>query len=90
METSSRDHDEPGRLNSESRPAAATESHATTDTEQDEYGAPQTVWRRLKGFYERNFGLFLVFLAEVFASLVCVYLPVVEDSSSSFPHALGL
>lgn len=30
----------------------------------------QTVWKKLKGFYERNIGLFFVFLAQVFASLV--------------------
>jgi len=29
-----------------------------------------TVWQKLKAFHERNFGLFLVFLAEIFASLV--------------------
>ncbi|KAK7962546.1 uncharacterized protein PG986_003371 [Apiospora aurea] len=28
-----------------------------------------TVWQKLRAFHERNFGLFLVFLAEIFASL---------------------
>lgn len=31
----------------------------------------RTIWQGIKIFYERNLGLFFVFLAQVFASLVC-------------------
>lgn len=34
-------------------------------------GERQSVWQSFKGFYERNIGLFFVFMAQVFASLVC-------------------
>lgn len=55
------------------RAPAATATDAAADhetTQREERGKQQTAWQRLQGFYERNFGLFLVFLAEIFASLV--------------------
>ena len=61
-------------------PTAATgfSSHGDTDAAHVPAGAegPEptpgttTVWQKLRAFHERNFGLFLVFLAEIFASLV--------------------
>lgn len=33
-------------------------------------GERQSAWEKFRGFYERNIGLFFVFLAQVFASLV--------------------
>ncbi|KAK6949855.1 hypothetical protein Daesc_008178 [Daldinia eschscholtzii] len=35
----------------------------------DEQHQTTTIWQKFKGFYERNIGLFFVFLAQVFASL---------------------
>lgn len=36
----------------------------------DDHPAHYTPWQSVKSFYDRNFGLFLVFLAQVFGSLV--------------------
>ncbi|OTA95653.1 hypothetical protein M434DRAFT_378516 [Hypoxylon sp. CO27-5] len=49
---------------------------------------PQTVWQRLRGFYERNIGLFFVFLAQVFASLMTTATRLLETGFEKKFHAL--
>lgn len=66
-------HNGPGGSTPEVDQAAVTGSTSAPENataEQDELSEPQTAWQSIRSFYERNFGLFLVFLAEIFASLV--------------------
>lgn len=50
----------------------------------------QTVWKKLKGFYERNIGLFFVFLAQVFASLMTMTTRLLETGFETKFHALQI
>ncbi|KAI1653226.1 hypothetical protein F4813DRAFT_393910 [Daldinia decipiens] len=54
----------------------------------DEQG--QNVWQKLKGFYERNIGLFFVFLAQVFASLMTMTTRLLETGFETKFHALQI
>ncbi|KAI0844827.1 hypothetical protein F5Y00DRAFT_247775 [Daldinia vernicosa] len=54
----------------------------------DEQG--QTVGQKLKGFYERNIGLFFVFLAQVFASLMTMTTRLLETGFETKFHALQI
>ncbi|KAK7914446.1 hypothetical protein PG985_012149 [Apiospora marii] len=49
-----------------------------------------TVWQKLRAFHERNFGLFLVFLAEVFASLMTMTTRLLETGFETKFHALQI
>ncbi|KAK7985228.1 hypothetical protein PG996_005531 [Apiospora saccharicola] len=49
-----------------------------------------TVWQKLRGFHERNFGLFLVFLAEIFASLMTMTTRLLETGFTTKFHALQI
>ncbi|KAK7984075.1 hypothetical protein PG990_012791 [Apiospora arundinis] len=49
-----------------------------------------TVWQKLKAFHERNFGLFLVFLAEIFASLMTMTTRLLETGFETKFHALQI
>ncbi|KAI0138736.1 hypothetical protein F4776DRAFT_663104 [Hypoxylon sp. NC0597] len=51
---------------------------------------PRTVWQRLRGFYERNIGLFFVFLAQVFASLMTMTTRLLETGFEKKFHALQI
>lgn len=55
-------------------PGAGTDSSqpsASAVEEADEASLEQlTTWQKVKSFYDRNFGLLLVFLAQIFGSLV--------------------
>ncbi|KAI0114712.1 hypothetical protein F4814DRAFT_290515 [Daldinia grandis] len=48
------------------------------------------VWQKLKGFYERNIGLFFVFLAQVFASLMTMTTRLLETGFETKFHALQI
>lgn len=55
--------------------AAASETVANSEPDagaeqQQQQQEPKTAGQKLRAFYARNFGLFLIFLAEIFASLV--------------------
>ncbi|KAI0840361.1 hypothetical protein F5Y06DRAFT_238224 [Hypoxylon sp. FL0890] len=50
----------------------------------------QTVWRRLREFYQRNIGLFFVFLAQVFASLMVMTTRLLETGFEKKFHALQI
>lgn len=47
-------------------------SHADSPEQNGVEAEQHKVWQRLKCFYERNFGLFLVLMAQVFGSLVSI------------------
>ncbi|KAK8016142.1 hypothetical protein PG993_014331 [Apiospora rasikravindrae] len=49
-----------------------------------------TVWQKLRAFHERNFGLFLVFLAEIFASLMTMTTRLLETGFETKFHALQI
>ncbi|KAK8061383.1 hypothetical protein PG994_007749 [Apiospora phragmitis] len=49
-----------------------------------------TVWQKLKAFHERNFGLFLVFLAEICASLMTMTTRLLETGFETRFHALQI
>lgn len=57
-----------------SDPTAAVDARGdrgeVADDDDNALDQPSSVWQGLGHFYTRNLGLFLVFLAEVFASLV--------------------
>ncbi|KAI1393270.1 uncharacterized protein F4822DRAFT_6101 [Hypoxylon trugodes] len=53
-------------------------------------GQRRTVWQRLKRFYERNIGLFFVFLAQVFASLMTMTTRLLETGFEKKFHALQI
>lgn len=38
-------------------------------------GKPDSMWQRLQLFYQGNIGLFFVFIAQIFASIVCCSTP---------------
>ncbi|KAK9419697.1 hypothetical protein SUNI508_07183 [Seiridium unicorne] len=61
-----------------------------TSPEQGVSNEPQTAWQKLKTFYDRNFGLFLVFLAEVFASLMTMTTRLLETGFETKFHALQI
>lgn len=63
---------------SSSHMAEPSRNAVSGDEARDSLDQPSSAWQRLGQFYERNFGLFLVFLAEVFASLVRPELPPFE------------
>lgn len=63
---------------SSSHMAEPSRNAVSGDEARDSLDRPSSAWQRLGQFYERNFGLFLVFLAEVFASLVRPELPPFE------------
>ncbi|KAI1804290.1 hypothetical protein F4811DRAFT_520668 [Daldinia bambusicola] len=63
----------------------AEESLAEHGNEQHE-----TIWQKLKGFYERNIGLFFVFLAQVFASLMTMTTRLLETGFETKFHALQI
>ncbi|KAI1410637.1 hypothetical protein F5Y13DRAFT_167602 [Hypoxylon sp. FL1857] len=50
----------------------------------------KTAWRRLREFYERNIGLFFVFLAQVFASLMTMTTRLLETGFEKKFHALQI
>ncbi|KAI0123583.1 DUF6 domain protein [Xylariales sp. AK1849] len=49
-----------------------------------------TAWQRLKGFYERNIGLLLVFLAQMFGSLMSMTTRLLETGFDTKFHALQI
>lgn len=51
-------------------PAAESETVANNEPDARAEQEPKTARQKLRAFYNRNFGLFLIFLAEIFASLV--------------------
>ncbi|ETS74528.1 hypothetical protein PFICI_14394 [Pestalotiopsis fici W106-1] len=51
---------------------------------------PPNAWERLGQFYNRNLGLFLVFLAEVFASLMTTTTRLLETGFTTKFHALQI
>jgi hypothetical protein len=69
------EHDDPSRSGSDAGQAGLAGRVQGTSTEQQDSEDGRTAWQSMKHFYKRNFGLLLVFLAEVFASLVCVTEP---------------
>ncbi|KAI1465165.1 uncharacterized protein F4812DRAFT_462010 [Daldinia caldariorum] len=50
----------------------------------------QTIWQKFKRFYERNIGLFFVFLAQVFASLMTMATRLLETGFETKFHALQI
>ncbi|KAI2469003.1 hypothetical protein F4781DRAFT_396098 [Annulohypoxylon bovei var. microspora] len=50
----------------------------------------RTSWQKLKSFYERNIGLFFVFLAQVFASLMAMTTRLLETGFEKKFHALQI
>ncbi|KAI1143712.1 hypothetical protein F5Y05DRAFT_3720 [Hypoxylon sp. FL0543] len=50
----------------------------------------RTAWQMLRGFYERNIGLFFVFLAQVFASLMTMTTRLLETGFEKKFHALQI
>ncbi|CAM1502321.1 Fc.00g043050.m01.CDS01 [Cosmosporella sp. VM-42] len=50
----------------------------------------QDTWRKCKNFYERNFGLFLVLMAQVFGSLMTMSTRLLETSFDTKFHALQI
>lgn len=53
-------------------------SPAASASDNEEAGS-STIWQKTTAFYSRNLGLFFVFLAQIFGSIV---------SSSQLPHAI--
>ncbi|KAI1451886.1 hypothetical protein F4805DRAFT_471276 [Annulohypoxylon moriforme] len=54
------------------------------------YEEHRTAWQGLKIFYERNIGLFFVFLAQVFASLMAMTTRLLETGFEKKFHALQI
>ncbi|XXH04472.1 hypothetical protein Hte_010888 [Hypoxylon texense] len=50
----------------------------------------QSAWQSFKGFYERNLGLFFVFMAQVFASLMTMTTRLLETGFETKFHALQI
>ncbi|KAI8957023.1 hypothetical protein F5Y11DRAFT_341119 [Daldinia sp. FL1419] len=50
----------------------------------------QSIWQKLKAFYERNIGLFFVFLAQVFGSLMTMITRLLETGFETKFHALQI
>ncbi|KAI2615265.1 EamA-like transporter family-domain-containing protein [Hypoxylon sp. NC1633] len=67
-----------------------SESATPTVRQQAEEDKRHTIWQKLKGFYERNFGLLLVFLAQVFGSLMTMTTRLLETSFETKFHALQI
>ena len=44
-----------------------------TATENSEERLGSRIWQMMKGFYNNNIGLVLVFFAQIFASIVCCF-----------------
>ncbi|KAI1763066.1 hypothetical protein GGR53DRAFT_388051 [Hypoxylon sp. FL1150] len=50
----------------------------------------ESAWQKFKGFYERNIGLFFVFVAQVFASLMTMATRLLETGFETKFHALQI
>ncbi|KAI1378483.1 hypothetical protein F4677DRAFT_397006 [Hypoxylon crocopeplum] len=68
-------------------PPVSERANSTISLEDGQY---RTVWRKLKGFYERNIGLFFVFMAQVFASLMTMATRLLETGFEIKFHALQI
>ncbi|KAI1477783.1 hypothetical protein F4774DRAFT_387635 [Daldinia eschscholtzii] len=56
----------------------------------EQHQTTTTIWQKFKGFYERNIGLFFVFLAQVFASLMTMTTRLLETGFDTKFHALQI
>ncbi|KAK6189321.1 hypothetical protein LQW54_013384 [Pestalotiopsis sp. IQ-011] len=70
--------------------AEPSRNSASGDEARDSLDRPPSAWQRFGQFYERNFGLFLVFLAEVFASLMTMTTRLLETGFDTKFHALQI
>ncbi|KAH6644957.1 hypothetical protein BKA67DRAFT_586555 [Truncatella angustata] len=61
-----------------------------TASEHDGISEPQTTWEKARSFYERNIGLFLVFMAQVFGSLMTMTTRLLETGFETKFHALQI
>lgn len=77
----------PAESESESDAVANSESNASAEHEQEQ--EVKTTRQKLMAFYDRNFGLFLIFLAEIFASLVSQPPPLKGLRASPRLHSPG-
>ncbi|KAI0382642.1 hypothetical protein F5Y04DRAFT_252017 [Hypomontagnella monticulosa] len=60
------------------------------DGENPEVGQHRTAWQKLKAFFDRNIGLFFVFMAQVFASLMTMTTRLLETGFEKKFHALQI
>ncbi|KAI1770430.1 hypothetical protein F4818DRAFT_262203 [Hypoxylon cercidicola] len=68
---------------------------SSSSVEQADGSAPgeeehQSAWQNFKGFYDRNLGLFFVFMAQVFASLMTMTTRLLETGFETKLHALQI
>ncbi|KAI0175351.1 DUF6 domain protein [Pestalotiopsis sp. NC0098] len=84
------DSNVPTGSSSSSHMAEPSRNAVSGDEARDSLDRPSSAWQRLGQFYERNFGLFLVFLAEVFASLMTMTTRLLETGFDTKFHALQI
>ncbi|KAI0887657.1 uncharacterized protein GGS22DRAFT_198835 [Annulohypoxylon maeteangense] len=95
-EGSTREHDvdarppQAGGDEVESNAASLLGGEQVDDSISPKYEEHRTVWQELKTFYERNIGLFFVFLAQVFASLMAMATRLLETGFEKKFHALQI
>ncbi|KAI1402860.1 hypothetical protein F4819DRAFT_507150 [Hypoxylon fuscum] len=78
-------HDEVDNQSGASHAGEQVDSSAVSGDEQR-----RTTWQKCKGLYERNLGLFFVFMAQVFASLMIMTTRLLETGFETKFHALQI
>ncbi|KPM43907.1 hypothetical protein AK830_g2583 [Neonectria ditissima] len=66
------------------------EAHVSDSPDDDDDDDDDTFWPRLKAFYAKNIGLFFVFLAQMFASIMSMTTRLLETGFDTKFHALQI